>query len=150
MASAFSSAAYSMVPCSTISGFFRDCPPPLAATATEMQVCQWEQPSYLKDGGINIVQGDMSSLGSHFPKTGHLLQQPHGLVHILTSSFIGLSFLSRKQGEDYIPISETHTKNQFANEPEGLRQFRDQRWKALGKDNSDLPGLFFCDHFLTS
>ena len=29
-------------------------------------------------------------------------------------------------------------KNQFANEPEGLRQFRDHRWKALGKENPDL------------
>ena len=27
----------------------------------------------------------------------------------------------------------TNTKNQFPNEPEGLRQFRDQRWKALGE-----------------
>ena len=26
-----------------------------------------------------------------------------------------------------LPFSKTHTKNQFANEPEGLRQFRDHR-----------------------
>ena len=39
------------------------------------------------------------------------------------------------------------TKNQFTDEPEKLRQFRDHRWKALGEENSDLLGLFFCDHF---
>ena len=39
------------------------------------------------------------------------------------------------------------TKNQFPDEPEGLRQFRDHRWKALGEVNLDLTGLFFCDHF---
>ena len=49
-----------------------------------------------------------------------------------------------------LPISETHTKNRFANEPEGLQQFQDRRWKALGKDNSDLPGTLLCDYFLTS
>ena len=49
-----------------------------------------------------------------------------------------------------LPISDTHTKNQFANEPEGLQQFRDHRWKGLGEENSDLSGLFFCGHFLTS
>ena len=49
-----------------------------------------------------------------------------------------------------LPISETHTKNQFADKPEGLRQFRDHRWKALDEENSDLPGIFFCDHLLNS
>ena len=48
-----------------------------------------------------------------------------------------------------LPISETHTNNQFADEPEEIRQFRDHRWKALGEKNSDLSGLFFCDRFLT-
>ena len=47
-------------------------------------------------------------------------------------------------------ISYTHTNNQFAKQPEGLRQFRDHRWKALGEDNPDLRGIFFCDHFLAS
>ena len=42
------------------------------------------------------------------------------------------------------------TKNQFFNEPEGLRHFRDHRWKALGEENPDLLGIFFSDHFLTS
>ena len=41
-----------------------------------------------------------------------------------------------------LPISKTHTKNQFADQPEGLRHFRDHRWKALGKKNSDLSGRF--------
>ena len=41
-----------------------------------------------------------------------------------------------------LPVSETHTKNQFADKPEGLRQFRDQCWKALGEENSDMPGIF--------
>ena len=49
-----------------------------------------------------------------------------------------------------LPISETHKKNQFTNEPEGLRQFRDHCWKALGENNLDLSGSIFCDHFLTS
>ena len=39
------------------------------------------------------------------------------------------------------------TKKQFANEPEGLRHFRDHRWKALGKENLDLLCIFFSDHF---
>ena len=40
------------------------------------------------------------------------------------------------------PISDTHLKNQFADKLEGLRQFWDHRWKALGEENSD-----FCDYF---
>ena len=40
-----------------------------------------------------------------------------------------------------------HTQNQFIGKPEGSRQFRDHHCKALGEDNSDLPGTFFCDHF---
>ena len=34
-----------------------------------------------------------------------------------------------------LPISETHTKNKFANKPEGLRHFWDHRWKALSEGN---------------
>ena len=49
-----------------------------------------------------------------------------------------------------LPIEETHTKNQFADETEGLRQFHEHRWKALGEENSDIPGIFFRDHVLTS
>ena len=41
-----------------------------------------------------------------------------------------------------LPISDTHTKNQFASEPEGLRYFRDYRWKALGEENPDLTSPF--------
>ena len=35
------------------------------------------------------------------------------------------------------------TENQFANEPKGLRRFRDHRWKSLGEETPDLPGIFF-------
>ena len=49
-----------------------------------------------------------------------------GLLHICTAG---------------LRISKTHTKK-FANKPEELRQFQDHRWKALGKKNSDLPGIF--------
>ena len=45
------------------------------------------------------------------------------------------------------PISETHTKNQFGKQPEGLRQFRDRRWKALGEKNSDLSSLFLFEQY---
>ena len=41
----------------------------------------------------------------------------------------------------------TQMKNDFANKPKGLRRFRDHCWKALGKENSDLLGLFLCDPF---
>ena len=41
-----------------------------------------------------------------------------------------------------LPISDMHTDNQFANEPEGLRHFRDHRWKALSEENPDLSGPF--------
>ena len=41
-------------------------------------------------------------------------------------------------------------KNQFANEPEGLRHFRDHRWKALGEENADLLGLFLFGHYFES
>ena len=47
-------------------------------------------------------------------------------------------------------ISYTHTNNQFANEPEGLRHFRDHRWKALGEENPDLSGLFLFRHYFES
>ena len=47
-----------------------------------------------------------------------------------------------------LPISDTHTKNQFANGPEGLRHFRDHRWKALGEENPDLSGPFLFRHYL--
>ena len=41
-----------------------------------------------------------------------------------------------------LDIQYEPTKNQFFNEPEGLRHFRDHRWKALGEENSDLLCLF--------
>ena len=46
-----------------------------------------------------------------------------------------------------LPISKTHKKHQFADKPEGLRQFRDHHWKALGKENLNLPGFFFVINF---
>ena len=46
-----------------------------------------------------------------------------------------------------LPISDTHTKSQFADKPEGLRHFRYHHWKALGKENSDLFGLFLLKHY---
>ena len=61
-----------------------------------------------------------------------------------------LTFLRDKRERglqlDWASASEP-TKNQFAGRPEGLRHFRDHRWKALGKENSNLPGSIFCDHF---
>ena len=45
---------------------------------------------------------------------------------------------------------ETHMNNQFANEPEGLRHFRDHRWKALNEENPDLSGLFLFRHYFES
>ena len=39
-------------------------------------------------------------------------------------------------------LIRTHTENQFADELEGLRHFRDHHWKALGGENSDLSDLF--------
>ena len=35
-------------------------------------------------------------------------------------------------------MNKTHTKNLFTSELEGLRQFQDHCWKALGEENSDL------------
>ena len=43
------------------------------------------------------------------------------------------------------PISKTHMKkNQFASDPEELRQFRDHRWKALGKERIQICCDYFC------
>ena len=42
----------------------------------------------------------------------------------------------------WIANQQGHRKNQFADEPEGLQQFQDHRWKALGGENLDLTGLF--------
>ena len=44
-------------------------------------------------------------------------------------------------------ISETQTKNKFADEPQGLRQrqFRDHRWKALDEENPGLLGSVMSD-----
>ena len=47
-------------------------------------------------------------------------------------------------------ISDEPTNNQFANEPEGLRHFRDHRWKALGEENPILSGLFLFRHYFES
>ena len=47
-------------------------------------------------------------------------------------------------------ISDTHKNNQFANEPEGLRHFRDHRWKALGEENPILSGFFLFRHYFES
>ena len=49
-----------------------------------------------------------------------------------------------------LPILRTHTKNQFGKQPEGLRQFRDRRWKALGEENSDLSGHFLFRQYFES
>ena len=59
-----------------------------------------------------------------------------------------------KGGEQLLQLDWTSNtsrqKNQFANEPEGLRHFQDHRWKALVEENPDLLCIFFSDHFLTS
>ena len=47
-------------------------------------------------------------------------------------------------------ISYKPTNNQFAKQPEGLRHFRDHRWKALGEENPDLSGLFLFRHYFES
>ena len=49
-----------------------------------------------------------------------------------------------------LPIRYPPTNNQFANEPEGLRHFRDHRWKALGEENPILSGLFLFRHYFES
>ena len=54
----------------------------------------------------------------------------HNNIHILEEGEG-----SRRGSTAGLPTSETHTKNQFASEPEGLRQFRDHRWKALDEEN---------------
>ena len=51
---------------------------------------------------------------------------------------------------DGLPIRYPHTENQFADEPEGLRHFRDHCWKTLGKENSGLSGLFLFRQYLES
>ena len=45
---------------------------------------------------------------------------------------------------------EKSTKKQFRKQPDGLRQFREYRWKALGKENSDLSGLFLFGQYSES
>ena len=45
---------------------------------------------------------------------------------------------------------ETHTNNQFDKQPEGLRHFRDHRWKALDEENPLLSGLFLFRHYFES
>ena len=54
------------------------------------------------------------------------------------------------KGYSWIADQRDALEKSFFKEPEGLRQFRDHRWKALGKKNSDLTGIFFCDHFFAS
>ena len=50
-------------------------------------------------------------------------------VYFALNSPLHLSWIGR-------PIRAN--KNQFANESKGLRQFRDHRWKALGKEDPNL------------
>ena len=81
------------------------------------------------------------------------------IVYVHHKSFIWINlppklqnFVNPKQAVNTagLDIQYEPTKNQFANEPEGLRHFRDHRWKALGEENPDLLCIFFSDHFLTS
>ena len=60
---------------------------------------------------------------------------PEILVHVPTAELLFL---------------ETHTKNQFGKQPEGLRHFRDHRWKALGEGNPGLSGPFLFRHYFES
>ena len=64
------------------------------------------------------------------------------------STYLGLA--PHKKLIAGLPILRTHTKNQFANKPEGLRHFRDHRWKALGEENPILSGLFLFRHHFES
>ena len=45
---------------------------------------------------------------------------------------------------------ETHMNIQFGKQPEGLRHFRDHRWKALDEENLILSGLFLFRHYFES
>ena len=58
--------------------------------------------------------------------------------------------VKREKATAGLLILRKHTNKYFANEPEGLRQFRDHRWKALGEDNPDLSGLFLFRHYFQS
>ena len=49
-----------------------------------------------------------------------------------------------------LPILWTHTNIQFANEPEGLRHFRDHYWKALDEENLIMSGPFLFRHYFES
>ena len=53
-----------------------------------------------------------------------------------------VSLCNRISATAGLDVQYEPTKNQFSDEPEGLQQFRDHRWKALGKENPDLPGIF--------
>ena len=64
-----------------------------------------------------------------------------GREHYILPQVKRVRKLARK-GTAGMAISKTHTKNQFASEPDGLRQFRVHRWKTLGEEKSDLPGPF--------
>ena len=49
---------------------------------------------------------------------------------------------TRQHNTAGLELHYKHTKNLFADDSEGLRLFRDHRWKALGEEKPDLPGIF--------
>ena len=49
---------------------------------------------------------------------------------------------TRQHNTAGLELHYKHTKNLFACDSEGLLQFRDHRWKALGEEKPDLPGKF--------
>ena len=75
----------------------------------------------------------------HDPETGRLL-----------GGYVSSWVYFRGRSTAGLPIGYTHTKHRFADEPEGLRRFRDHRGKALGEENPDLSGLFLFRHYFES
>ena len=62
-------------------------------------------------------------------------------------SRVGIFFLHTWPSTAGLPIGETHTKNQFVSKPEGPQTLRGRHWKAFGRENRNLQGLFLCGQF---
>ena len=97
---------------------------------------------------VSISHQVSSAIHCVFP-SGPMSQYPVSVEHNL-SPLMDQWCLTLGIHTAGLPIRYQPTNNQFAGEPEGLRHFWDHHWKALGKENSDLPGLFLFRRYFES
>ena len=114
--------------------------------------------------GVPLRWFDVSNLGK-WALRGEASDQHHGslLHHTPCARWYSTVDNDAPHEPYYVPVKQKITRciqldcrsarrTQNINLPmnqKGLQHLQGHRWKALGKENLDLPSLFFCDNFLT-